>query len=81
MRKLLSFVLLAAGTLFAGAYEYPFDWADMSANAYSNEQTVTSKPASGIDLYINTRGDVAPYIYAWLENGTELFGGWPGTKT
>ncbi|MBQ4367370.1 MAG: hypothetical protein II786_04720, partial [Muribaculaceae bacterium] len=80
MRKLLSFVLLAAGTLFAGAYEYPFDWAGMSANAYSNEQTVTSKPASGIDLYINTRGDVAPHIYAWLENGTKLFGDWPGTK-
>ncbi|MBR1551375.1 MAG: starch-binding protein [Muribaculaceae bacterium] len=80
MKRLLFIATLVAMAANVWAYEYTFNWASMSANAYSNEQTVTSKPASGVDLYISTKGNVAPNVYAWEENETKLLGEWPGTK-
>lgn len=79
----LTLLLLLCAVTSASAYEYVFDWAaigQVNTDSGSGSGPVyPATPTDGIDVYVHgTREMQNIMIYAWLDDGTELYDKFPG---
>ncbi len=79
----LTLLLMLCAVTSASAYEYVFDWAaigQVNTDSGSGSGPVyPATPTDGIDVYVHgTREMQNIMIYAWLDDGTKLYGEFPG---
>lgn len=82
---ILTLLLTVCAVTPAYAYEYVFDWSKLQIESGSagGETTYPQTPNDFIDVYIHGNSQQLQsgenfMIYAWLDDGTKLFGDWPG---
>lgn len=80
---ILTALLLLCAATTATAYEYVFDWAAIgqvnTGSGSGSGPVYPATPTDGIDVYVHgTREMQNIMIYAWLDDGTELYGDFPG---